>query len=98
MVNLDNTISYIPNPDFNGTDLIVYELCDQDGLCDTASVTITVNPVNDDPIAVDDNTTTTYLTPVDIALISNDSDVDMDTLVITNTSNPSNGAVLCGAT
>ncbi len=35
---------YTPNGGFTGGDLFVYEICDSLGLCDTASVTITVNP------------------------------------------------------
>ena len=33
-------ISYTPNPNVNGTDTLSYEICDTDGLCDTATVTI----------------------------------------------------------
>ena len=54
-VNGDGSITYSPNADFNGSDSFSYEACD-DGtptpaLCDTATVDVTVNPVNDDPTA-----------------------------------------------
>ena len=36
---------------FNGTVVVTYKVCDPSGLCDTATLTITVSPVNDAPIA-----------------------------------------------
>jgi len=46
-------ITYTPDPDFNGSDSFVYEVCD-DGTplpaeCATATVSITINAVNDAP-------------------------------------------------
>ena len=38
----DDTIIYIPNPDFDGTDSFEYTVCDANGTCDTGTVTITV--------------------------------------------------------
>ena len=51
-----------------------------------------MNPVNDPPVASGDSTTTDEDTPVNIDVLSNDSDPDMDVLnttVIVNS--PSNG-------
>jgi gliding motility-associated-like protein len=47
VVNADGTITYIPDPDYNGTDSFSYIICDSLGLCDTAEVYITVTPVED---------------------------------------------------
>ena len=42
--NGDGTITYDPpNPTFHGIDTFTYEICDTDGLCDTAEVTVNVN-------------------------------------------------------
>ena len=49
-------------------------------LCDTASYFITVNPVNDAPVAVDDADTTPEDTPITIDVQANDSDLDGDAL------------------
>ncbi|MCB9297804.1 MAG: hypothetical protein H6559_32440 [Lewinellaceae bacterium] len=69
----DDTIDYTPNPDFNGNDIIVYEICDSNGDCDQAFITITVTPVNDLPDAVDDpNESTPEDTPVNIDPLVND--------------------------
>ena len=35
-------ISYTPDPDYTGTDTFTYQICDLDGNCDTATVTVTV--------------------------------------------------------
>jgi endonuclease G len=46
-------VTYLPNADYNGSDAFTYQVCD-DGtpsLCATATVNITVNPVNDAPSA-----------------------------------------------
>ncbi len=42
----------------------------------SATVTITVTAVNDAPVAVDDAVTTAEDTPLDIAVVSNDTDID----------------------
>ncbi len=47
--NGDGTFDYTPAADFFGADSFVYEICDTDGACDTATVDIMVNPVNDPP-------------------------------------------------
>jgi gliding motility-associated-like protein len=40
-------IIYIPNPDFFGTDSLLYQICDSLGLCDTAWVYIVIESVPD---------------------------------------------------
>jgi len=54
ILNSDGTYTYTPDADFNGTDSFTYQVCDADGDCDIATVIITVNSVNDLPIAEDD--------------------------------------------
>lgn len=57
VVNGDS-ISYTPNANYFGSDTITYVICDN-GIppqeCDTATIVITVDPVNDPPVAMDDN-------------------------------------------
>ena len=43
--------NYSPNPQFNGADVFTFSVDDGNGGTDTASVSITVNPVNDPPVA-----------------------------------------------
>ena len=51
-MNPDGSFTYTPDSNFFGTDTFEYEVCDADGLCATASVTVTVDPVNDAPFNV----------------------------------------------
>ncbi|HEU0035747.1 MAG TPA: Ig-like domain-containing protein [Kofleriaceae bacterium] len=87
------TVTFTPTADFNGTATFDYEV--SDGVAtDTGTVTVTVNPVNDAPIAVDDSATTTEDTAIDLAnLLGNDVDVDGPGLSITAVANATNGSV-----
>ena len=76
MVSASGNISYTPPMNFSGTDIISYLACDQLGLCDTASVTITIAPVNDAPIAEHDFNTTIINGTVNGQMTANDSDID----------------------
>ena len=55
-------------------------MCDFAGACDTATVTITVDPVNDPPTADDDFAFVDQDTPRTIDVQANDGDVDGDAL------------------
>jgi VCBS repeat-containing protein len=50
--NADGTLNYTPKANFNGTDTFTYEACDDvvPEECDEATVSITVNAVNDAPV------------------------------------------------
>jgi hypothetical protein len=60
------TLTYIPLPDFNGTDSFTFHASNGAGTSNTATVNVTVLPVNDAPIAADDARDTTEDTPLDI--------------------------------
>jgi hypothetical protein len=68
----DDTVDYTPDADYNGTDMFTYEICDSNGDCDPAVVTVTINPVNDLPTADDDVATTDEDVPVNIDPLVND--------------------------
>ncbi len=72
-MNPDGTYTYTPNANFNGTDVFTYEICDVDGDCDPATVTITITAVDDQPVANDDTNTTLEDTPVSGATAGNDT-------------------------
>ena len=57
------------------------------------AVTITVVPVNDPPVAIDDFGTTEEDDPVTIPVLSNDSDIDGDALTVSHVTDPPNGSV-----
>jgi gliding motility-associated-like protein len=50
----DDSVRYTPNTSFLGTDTFTYTLCDNSGNCDTATVTIVVNPMGVDLDSDDD--------------------------------------------
>jgi large repetitive protein len=87
-VNADGTITYTPNPDFNGTDTVTYTISDGNGGTATATATILVGAVNDAPVAQNDSGTTSEDTPVTINILGNDSDVDGDPLLVTSATSP----------
>ncbi|MFG1311986.1 cadherin-like domain-containing protein, partial [Xanthobacter tagetidis] len=69
---------------------------DGKGGTDTATVNVTVTPVNDAPIATADTATTAEDTPLVIAvadLLANDSDLDGDTLSVTGVGGAVGGTV-----
>ena len=85
----DGSFTYVPEPDWFGTDTFTYQLVATPGLnaawTDEATVTITVNSVNDTPVAVDDFYTTDEDTTLTVAVpgvLENDSDVDLDGMEI----------------
>ncbi len=88
-------LTYTPSENFNGSDRIVYRVCDLDGYCDEARVDITIEPVNDAPVAVDDAYVINEDTQLFIDVLANDSDVDHDLSVLTVTilSGPSHGTL-----
>ena len=98
-VNADGTITYTPNANWFGTDTYTYQVCDDDGACDQATVTITVADVNDPPVAVDDTDSTPEDTPVTTDVLANDSDVDgtLDTASLVIITPPANGTVTVNA-
>ncbi len=97
-INANGTITYTPANNFNGTDTFSYQVSDGNGGFDTATVTINVNPVNDAPIARNDSTTTTEDQAITINVLSNDTDVDGDTLTVSRIVNgPANGSVVLNA-
>jgi gliding motility-associated-like protein len=53
-ISTDGSYTYLPTSNYHGTDSFTYQICDLDGDCSTATVTITVKTVNDLPLAIDD--------------------------------------------
>jgi len=87
-------INYTPNADYNGNDQLRYTVSDSQGaVSNEATVSITVNPVNDAPVAGDDTVTTDEDTPVTIQVLNNDTDVDGDPLSLDSAGTPSHGSV-----
>ncbi|MBC7411228.1 MAG: tandem-95 repeat protein [Bacteroidia bacterium] len=78
LINSAGVVIYTPNLNYNGQDTLTYIYCDggTPSMCDTAIVVITVTPKNDAPVAASNSGTTYEDTPLTIAILGNDIDVD----------------------
>jgi len=107
----DGSFTYAPNADFNSSDSFTYQANDggtENNLSNLATVTITVNPVNDAPVAVDDQYVFTQGTslnvgtsctvtdpPTPVGVLCNDSDpVEGDSLQAFLVTGPENGSLI----
>ena len=91
-VAADGSLSFIPTPNFNGAVSFAYEVQDSQGGIASANVSITVTPVNDPPVAVNDVYSTAEDSPIALNLTANDSDLDGDALSVRSI----NGVLLSG--
>ncbi|HEX7037010.1 MAG TPA: cadherin-like domain-containing protein, partial [Pseudomonadales bacterium] len=99
-LNTDGSFTYTPDGNFEGTDSFTYEAQDGDGPSNTATVTITVNPLNDAPVGTDDNYSVDEDETLSVAapgLLGNDTDVDGDGLTAVLVSDVSNGTLTLNA-
>ncbi|WP_235848039.1 Ig-like domain-containing protein [Mycolicibacterium holsaticum] len=90
---IDGVLTYTPNADFQGADSFTYTVSDGNGGTATATVYVTVNPVNDAPVAVDDAVTVDEDGVAVVDVLANDTDVDGDELTVTTVGSASNGTV-----
>ncbi len=91
-----NRIRYTPPPDFSGIDTFAYQLTDPAAAVGTATVTVTVTPVNDPPVLAKDSFLAvgpTLLAAGD-GLLANDYDEDGDSLVVTGNTSGAHGSAV----
>lgn len=84
-------VTYTPNADFNGDDSFTFTTNDGSLTSTAATVSITVNAVNDAPVADDQAVATDANSPVDITLTG--SDVETDPLTFVIGTPPANGTL-----
>ena len=87
----DSPYSYTPPADFNGEDIVYFTVSDGNGGIAEGTVTITVTPVNDAPVAWGGEIATNEDIPVDISLFA--YDVDGDDISYTVVTAPSHGTL-----
>ena len=78
VVNANGSITYTPNPNYNGKDSFMYKVCDN-GMpvaCDSAWVRLNIKSVNDGPLLVNDTASTNKNTAVVVNVLVNDNDLD----------------------
>jgi len=82
---------YSPNANFNGSDSFTFKTNDKRADSKTATVSITVNAVNDAPTANNSSVMTQEDKPVSITLTGNDPDGDLLTYIVAK--GPSHGSL-----
>ena len=99
-LNPDGTVSFAPNPNFNGTATFNYTASDGAASSAVTPVRILVAPVNDAPVALPDIVAAVEDTPITYTaaqLLGNDTDVDADTLRIASVLSGSGGTATLNA-
>ncbi len=98
-VNPDGTFEYVHNGSATTTDSFTYTIEDSGGQQATATVTITIIPANEVPVAVDDTATVDEggtITELDggvATVLDNDSDADADPIRVVSNTDPTYGSV-----
>jgi hypothetical protein len=100
VVNANGTFVYTPNANFNGLDSFTFKANDGTVDSNTATFTITVNAVNDAPVANDGSASTNEDTPATIDLRPLVSDVETPDASLTYSivANPAHGTITPTAT
>jgi VCBS repeat-containing protein len=100
VLNADGSFSYTPDANFIGTDTFQYQAFDKTADSQVATVTITVQYVNQAPVAYPDSFGTAPDTALDVSapgVLANDFDPENDPLGAALVSNPTHGAVTLNA-
>ncbi|MFC4720685.1 Ig-like domain-containing protein, partial [Geojedonia litorea] len=93
-IDAAGVITFTPAANYNGAVSFPYVITDGTATA-TANENITVNAVNDAPVAVDDLSTTDPNVAVTIPVLTNDTDIDGDTLSVSSiVTTPTNGTVV----
>ncbi len=90
-------LTYTPNANYFGTDSFTFKASDGNSDSNTATVNITINPVNDAPVALNENYSVndgdTLTVPATSGVLINDSDLENNPLVAVLVTQPANGSV-----
>src|SRR4051794_1371481 len=100
VANNGTSCSYTPAANFFGSDSFTYSISDGNGGSDTATVNVTVQNVNDPPVATGNSYTINQDTVLNVAapgILGDDTDIDGDALTATLVSAPSHGSVTLNA-
>jgi hypothetical protein len=91
-----NQVTYVPDPDFNGSDGFDFKVNDGAVGSAAATVSIEVTPVNDPPVASDDAYSTDEAQTLTVpapGVLTNDTDVEDSSLTAQRLTNPANGTL-----
>ena len=99
-LNTDGTFQYVPAANYSGSDNFTYFVTDGSLNSNTVNVTLTVTPVNDTPVAVNESYAINEDSPLSVSLpgvLANDSDTDGNLLSATRVTGPAHGTLTLNA-
>ena len=70
------TLVYLPAPNYHGTDVFSFRVCDPSGECDSEAFSLTILPVNDPPVAGSTSVVVPEDAPTPLQLVASDLDGD----------------------
>nr|MBP8850842.1 tandem-95 repeat protein [Breznakibacter sp.] len=94
VVNGDNTITYTPAANYNGSDSFIYQVCDVDNECSMAMVDITNVSVNDVPSVADETLLGTISAPITLDVLSKATGLGDGGIVVSISTQPAHGTVV----
>ena len=100
VLNLDGTVTFTPDANFNGAANFTYTVSDGSLTSNPATVTVNVAAVNDAPVAAADTlaaTEDTQVTYTAAQLLGNDTDVDGNPLTIASVTSAAGGSAVLNA-
>ncbi|MRX38656.1 tandem-95 repeat protein, partial [Flavobacterium sp. LC2016-23] len=96
-LNADGTFTYIHNGSETTTDSFTYKANDGNSDSNTVTVNITINPINDAPVAIADsysvNESGTLTATIATGILANDTDAEGNTLTAVLVTGPTNGTL-----
>jgi subtilisin family serine protease len=98
--NTNGSFSYTPHLNFYGTDGFTYRAHDDERESDVTTVSLTINPVNDAPVAMSNSYSLTQNTPLAVGapgVVANDSDVEGSPLTAAAVRGPAHGTLALDA-
>ncbi|TMH32851.1 MAG: tandem-95 repeat protein, partial [Betaproteobacteria bacterium] len=99
LINADGSYQFTPAANYNGPVPVATYTVTDGLLMSSATLSLSVSAVNDAPLAINDLASTPINTPVSIAVLANDSDVEGDALTLASAAlvNPAQGSVTVNA-
>lgn len=87
-------LTYTPGANYHGFDSFAFRVNDGALESNEAIASLTITPVNDPPLAVDDAAATQEDTPFSLRVQDNDTDADGDSLTVTSVTQPAHGTAV----
>jgi|GEM_PF-2652211 len=94
-LQVNGNFTYTPNLNYFGSEAFVYEVCDDgiSSICLTENVTLSITPVNDPPVAVQDIFTINEDNSLNNNVLTNDTELENQPMVANLVSNTANGVI-----